>query len=121
MKRKYHHWEKWECFKAGFYDTTHASNNPQEAYRDFLADIPRFEKALQRVLSEWPVSCEQFLTNTHINRIAWLGQASMCIETGVPSVFRGGFKLLTPAQQELANSAAERTLEQYAKTNSKLH
>jgi len=107
--RVYHHWEKWECVKAGFYETEAPPNvtpdDAREAYRAFLADIPRFVSAMQRVLTEWPHSCEQFLTNTSINRIAWMGQAAMCIETGVPSCFRGGFKLLTPHQQKAANAA----------------
>ena len=55
---------------------------------------------------QWPVSCEQFLSNEEINRIAWLGQASMCIETRVPRVFRGGFRLLSNRQQSAANTLA---------------
>lgn len=121
IKRIFHHWEKWECFKAGFYTTTppndYTPDSAREAYRDFLADIPRFENALIRVLSEWPMSCEQFLSNSHINRIAWLGQASMCIETGTPSVFRGGFKLLSVQQQKEADNAAERALRNWEKSH----
>jgi hypothetical protein len=41
-----------------------------------------------------------------MNRIAWLGQAAMCYATGVPSVFRGGFFLLSEKQQEAANRLA---------------
>ena len=50
---------------------------------------------MERVVKEWPVSCEHFLTKHGMNRIAWLGQASMCIETGIPRFFRGGFNLMT--------------------------
>lgn len=75
-------------------------------YADFLRDIPRFEDALARVITEWPISCEQFLSNDSINRVAWLGQSSMCIATGVPRVFRGGFNLLDDAEQKLANVTA---------------
>jgi len=115
MKRLYHPWHKWECFKAGFYDTTCAlsTDDAKRAYAEFLADIPRFNAAMQRVLEEWPISCEHFLTNQDINRIAWLGQASMCIETGVPSRFRGGFKLLSSDQQREANAAAAGALKQW--------
>lgn len=82
------------------------ADTAKEAYRDFLADTPRFAAAMQRVLNEWPNSCDQFLSNDSINRIAWLGQASMCIETGVPMCFRGGFKLLSATQQKTANALA---------------
>lgn len=107
--RIFHTYDKWECHKAGFY----ASSKPgmtkaqcEEAYRAFLADIPRFSSALARVIAEWTNSCEHYLTNSALNRVAWLGQASMCLETGVPSEFRAGYFLLTPEQQDAANNAA---------------
>jgi hypothetical protein len=109
MNRVYHPWWEWESVAAGFYaptakgfDTTQA----KQAYADFLRDSPRFEAALKRVLAEWPNACEQFLSNESINRIAWLGQASMCIETGVPCWFRAGFQQLTDSEQRAANSLA---------------
>lgn len=81
-----------------------------QKYAEFLRNIPRFERAMQRVITEWPRSCEQFLTNDSVNRIAWLGQAAMCIETGIPRMFRAGFSLLTEDQQLRANAAAEKVL-----------
>ncbi len=41
-----------------------------------------------------------------MNRIAWLGQAAMCWDTGVPSAFCNGFMLLTKDEQDRANQAA---------------
>lgn len=117
MKRIYHTWEKWECFPAGFYnDDPPRDMTPQEAtesYMYFLRDLPRFEKALARVLEEWPRSCEHYLSNESMNRIAWLGQASMCIETGVPACFRGGFNLLTDEEQKAANALALKYLNKW--------
>lgn len=107
--RIFHTYDKWECHKAGFY----ASSVPgltkaecEEAYRSFLASPDRFERGLQRVLAEWPNSCEHYLSNESMNRIAWLGQAAMCIETGIPSAFRGGFFLLSADEQQQANELA---------------
>ena len=109
MKRIWHPWTAWECVRAGFYATTCelSPDDAKLAYAAFLRDTPRFAAALERVLMEWPTSCEHFLTNESINRIAWLGQASMCIATGVPSVYRGGFKLLSTSEQRTANATAE--------------
>ena len=79
--RIFHEWEDWECYPAGFYGDKPPKGmtvtDCEEAYRDFLADIPRFEAALNRVITEWVHSCEHYLTNQKMNRIAWLGQASM--------------------------------------------
>ena len=120
MNRIYHHWETWECYKAGFYGMQPPEPlTPDQArsmYAEFLQDTPRFEKALDRVLVEWPISCEQFLSNASHNRIAWLGQSSMCIETKIPAAFCGGFNLLTDAEQAKANSVAAQWLRKWLKT-----
>lgn len=107
--RIFHTYDKWECEKAGFYKTNvdgMTSDECREAYRDFLADSDRFMAAAQAVINEWPNSCEHYLTNFAMNRIAWIGQAAMCYATGVPSRFCGGFGLLTEEQQKKANEVA---------------
>lgn len=107
--RVFHTYEKWECYKAGFYATTKEGmkkDECQEAYREFLSDIDLFSETLGKVITEWPHSCEHYLTNVAMNRIAWLGQASACYALGIPSTFRGGFSLLTPKEQDKANLIA---------------
>ncbi len=117
MNRIYHTWDKWECYPAGFYEDRAPNGlskaEAEEAYRTFLADDAAFRVALQRVLTEWPKSCEHCLSNENMNRIAWLGQASACIALGLPAVFRGGFNRLTEAEQERANLTALEALNQW--------
>lgn len=119
MDRVYHHWEKWECYKAGFYGTSPphpmTPDEAREEYAIFLSDLDRFEHAVNEVFLKWPHSCDQFLTNENINRLAWIGQAAMCIETGVPSHFRGGFRMLSLHKQRLANAMAEKKLDEWLK------
>jgi hypothetical protein len=107
--RVFHTYDKWECHKAGFYAPSFEGKTEKEckeAYRDFLADGERFSKALSGVISEWVNSCEHYLTNFAMNRIAWLGQAAMCYATGIPSKYCGGFNLLSEEQQNEANLIA---------------
>lgn len=107
--RIFHTYDKWECEKAGFYKQSVEGMSAEEcklAYRDFLSDLDRFRKAAQSVISEWPCSCEHYLTNHAMNRIAWMGQAAMCYETGIPSKYCSGFSLLSDEQQEAANNVA---------------
>lgn len=117
MRRVWHPYWDWECWRAGFFANSAPKGYTPEtakiAYCDFLADVKLFESAMRRVELEWPNSCDHFLTNDNINRIAWLGQAAMCIHTGVPSAFRGGFKMLDAKQQRAANNAAGRFLLQW--------
>lgn len=118
--RIFHTHDKWECFKAGFYNTHKdgiTKEEGEEEYRKFLADIPLFKATLKKVISEWKFSCEHYLTNNSMNRIAWLGQASLCYAKGIPSEFRGGFHLLTDQQQLEANMAALEYLNKWLKEN----
>lgn len=111
----WHPWTKWECYTAGMFDGE-SELSPDECkaeYAKFLKDIPRFEAALNRVLNEWPISCEHFLSNRNFNRIAWLGQASTCIETGISCIHRAGFKLLTNDERHAANMKAKQYLDKW--------
>lgn len=107
--RIFHPFDKWECYKAGFYKSGVRDLSKGDAeirYARFLADTPRFEAALVAVIAEWKHSCEHYLTNVAMNRIAWLGQAAACYAMGLPAVFRGGFFILTEEQQTAANEVA---------------
>lgn len=107
--RIFHTYDKWECEKAGFYAPRvegRSADECREMCRAFLADQDRFRAAATKVTEEWVHSCEHYLTNFAMNRIAWIGQAAMCYETGVPSRFCGGFNLLSREQQDTANSVA---------------
>ena len=118
--RVFHTFDKWECHKAGFYATTKDGMNKaqcEEAMRELLADLPRFKAALQGVVTKWKHSCEHYLTNNAMNRIAWLGQAATCYALGIPATYRGGFYLLTERQQAAANKAALAALNQWLKAN----
>lgn len=107
--RIYHTWEKWECYKAGFYADRcegMTQEEGEEKYRAFLADLEAFETALNGVVTEWKYSCEHYLTNDRMNRIAWLGQASVAYALGIPSACRGGYHRLTEEQQKAADDLA---------------
>jgi len=119
-ERIFHTYEKWECAKAGFYESTKdgmTSTEAQEAYAVFLRDIKKFKKAAESVIKEWKNSCEHYLTNKAMNRIAWIGQAAACYSEGLPSVFCSGFNLLTPEEQANANEIALAVLNKWLTAN----
>lgn len=107
--RIFHTFDKWECYKAGFYNTTKDGLTKEQCeleYAKLLSDESEFRNALKNVITEWIHSCEHYLTNGSMNRIAWLGQASLCYAKGIPSTFRGGFHLLSEQQKDKANRIA---------------
>ncbi len=118
--RIFHTHDKWECQKAGFYENTKEGMTKaqcEEGYRAFLSDSQQFGNTLERVITEWKHSCEHYLTNKAMNRIAWLGQAAACYALGIPSAYRGGFFLLTEAQQKEANEVALKYLNKWLVQN----
>jgi len=118
--RIFHTYEKWECWKAGFYNTSKSGmtkDEAQDAYRDFLGDLNRFRSGLEIVINTWKNSCEHYLTNEAMNRIAWLGQAAACAAISLPAEFCGGFNLLTEQQQITANQLALEYLNKWLLAN----
>ncbi len=116
-----HTYDKWECHKAGFYSTKPPGDMTNEEceniYVELLTDIPLFENTLNKVISEWVNSCEHYLSNDTMNRIAWLGQASLCYRYGIPSRFRAGFSMLAKNQQYEANLTALKYLNIWLEKN----
>lgn len=108
-KRIFHTFEKWECHKAGFYNPSKdgvKKDAGERMYAEFLSNNEEFRSALSGVLSHWINSCEHYLTNASMNRIAWLGQAAACFGRGLPQVYCGGYNLLSKQQQDEANNTA---------------
>lgn len=118
--RIFHTFDKWECHKAGFYAKSVEGKTKEECeteYAEFLRDLPRFRKAAECVIKEWKHSCEHYLTNKAMNRIAWIGQAAMCYETRIPSVFCSGYNQLTKEEKEKADNVALEVLNEWIANN----
>lgn len=105
-----HQWQDWECYPAGFYEQHPPKDmtvdDCEKKYMEMLSSEEQFANALDGVISQWVKSCEHYLTNEKMNRIAWLGQASLCYAHGIPSRFRGGYNLLTDKQKQQADLLA---------------
>jgi ParB-like chromosome segregation protein Spo0J len=121
-ERIFHTYDKWECFAYGFYETSKPGMTEQECeneYARFLSSEPEFRAALEGVITEWKYSCEHYLTNKSMNRIAWLGQAALCYAKRIPSVYRGGFNLLSQEDQDRANQIALEYLNKWLTANNR--
>jgi len=120
--RIFHTFDKWECHKAGFYKSKKDgwTNEQCEAeYIRILTNISEFELLLQRVITEWKNSCEHYLTNKAMNRLAWLGQASICLGSGIPSSYCQAWFKLTKEQQDQANAMALKYLNKWLADNNR--
>ena len=119
--RVFHTFDKWECNKAGFYESKPPSglkaDDCKRLYAELLSNPEDFANVLDRIITEWKNSCEHYLTNSAMNRIAWLGQASLCYKHGIPSEFRSGYQLLTAEQQLKADEVALVALNKWMASN----
>lgn len=118
--RVFHTFETWECYRAGFYNTVVEGMTKAECeaeYKKLMADKDKFAAALNRIITEWKHSCEHYLTNVAMNRIAWLGQAAVCITSGVSAEFRSGFNKLSRKQQSAADALALEYLNKWLVAN----
>lgn len=107
--RIFHTFDKWEAVDAGFFAPGIKGRDKEECeqeYGAFLADPNTFAEGIQAVFKAWPNSCEHNLTNSSMNRIAWIGQAAACVARGLPSTYRAGFSKLPVETQNMANKLA---------------
>jgi ParB-like chromosome segregation protein Spo0J len=122
VDRIFHTYDKWECYPYGFYDSKKDGMKAEEcelAYANFFKTAGLFERVLNKLIIEWKYSCEHYLTNKSMNRIAWLGQASVCYELGIPSKYCSGWNLLTEDEQNNANLIALKALNKWLIANNR--
>tara|TARA_R110000751_G_scaffold170945_2_gene277541 strand:- start:294 stop:1424 length:1131 start_codon:yes stop_codon:yes gene_type:complete len=120
--RIFHTYDKWECHKAGFYSPTKEGWTHEECEDEFkriLSNQKLFGEILSKVIVDWKNSCEHYLTNTSMNRIAWLGQAAVCYHSGVPSRYSGAWMDLDKKTREKADNTALIYLNKWTSTNSR--
>ena len=74
----------------------------------FTGDHCLYGRFMIRVVNEWPISCENALTDGFINRRAWIGHAACALAINCPeSITREAWGQLTNEQQFLANKKAD--------------
>lgn len=93
----------WECHTSGFHHVRY-SDRHKDLAASILSDRKRLLAASRTVLLDWPITSAVHLSNTSLNRKAWMGHAANFIVCGAgedSSV--AAYWSLTPAQQDMAN------------------
>lgn len=106
LERVYHPVWDWEEMRTPMWDGLSCSLEDAVA---FTGDHLAYGLAMRRVIDDWPVSCENALTNYNINRKAWLGHAAAALEIGSSEQnTRKAWGVLNDWQRALANREAAR-------------
>lgn len=120
MKRIYHRYEKWEDYKAGFYDncTGETKKEKEKLVLEMFNSEELTLKFMNRVVDNWVNSCQHNLTNESMNKIAYIGQGACCLFAGIPStVTMGMWSKLSKNTQERADKNAKKVLNKWLKTD----
>jgi ParB-like chromosome segregation protein Spo0J len=118
--RIFHTWEEWECYPAGFYETKlegKSNEECEEIFKRILSSEDEFSVALDGVITNWKNSCEHYLTNKSMNRIAWLGQAAVCYASGVPSRYSSAWFDILEKDRDRADEIALTYLNKWLSLN----
>lgn len=115
--KKYHRYEKWECFLNDMYLTK--DNNEVENIDKvilFFNDENMFFDTGILMFYNWKYTLENHLTDNSINRISYLGQACCNYKFKVPEITtKKAWFMLDKEVQNKANKTAEKLLKLYLK------
>jgi hypothetical protein len=82
-----------------------------EIATNFTSNHDLYGYWMDRVIRDWPVSCENALTDRYINKKAWIGHAAAARALFIPEyITRKAWRNLTDEQKYLANKRAERAI-----------
>ena len=116
--RIYHPYTAWEEYKHGMWKQIVPDDSMVLRAVTFMHDTRAWGKSMMDVSRQWKHSCEQNLSHEEHNRIAWIGQASVCMAIGLPeAVTRKAWWHLTAGQQSEANYAATSAIIDWEKRN----
>lgn len=112
LERVYHPWHEWEEVRFNMWGTVEDRKKWVASAIRFTGDYKRYGRFMMRVINEWPVSCENALTDPSINQKAWVGHAACALALECPEdVTREAWKHLTDEQQLLANKEAQHAID----------
>jgi hypothetical protein len=110
MTQIFIHYEKWEDFHSGMWRKL--PKNEEESFRiiaiKFTGNHILYGAAMIRVVNEWPYTCLHNLSNTSINRKAFIGHAACSLQINCPEyIVRQAWWKLTEEQRIMADEQAE--------------
>jgi hypothetical protein len=118
MKKIWHHYEKWEEYKSGMWRKV--DKLQEEKYFEwaigFTGNTNLYGSWMMKVIKEWPISCQQNLSDVSLNRQAWIGHAACCLANSCPEyIVRRAWWELTEEQRCEANVKADIAIAEWEK------
>lgn len=112
FQRIYHPWNEWEEVSHNMWGEVSDKAAALQTAIEFTGNAKLYGSYMMRVVNEWPISCENALTDSLMNRRAWLGHAACALALKIPEdIIRQAWGFLTDEQKHLANAEAERAIQ----------
>lgn len=101
----------WECWQSGYWSGGSCTHKQPGLSAELLLSESNFWQAMCDLIRKWPVSVAVHLSDSGINRRAWLGQASCFVKVGnCQDCTKHGWSFLSEVEQRSANLLAERMI-----------
>ena len=114
LPRVWHPYYDWEEVAHNMWGPVKDRRAYLEWAIEFTGDHERYGHYMRRVTEEWPISCENALTDSNLNRKAWLGHAACALAGQCPEdIVREAWGHLTHEQRTLANRQAARWIAEW--------
>jgi hypothetical protein len=84
FKRVYHPYWEWEEVPHNMWGTVENKKEWVQRAIEFTGNHNLYGSYMMRVIQEWPISCENALTDSSLNRRAWVGHAAVALALQCP-------------------------------------
>lgn len=112
IKQVFHDVRTWEEVAHNMWGDVDDKRCYLELAISFTSNHVEYGLYMRKVAEEWPISCENALTDPHLNHKAWIGHAACALAHGIPEdIVRTAWGYLSDEQKFLANKEAERAVE----------
>ena len=107
-RQVWHPWYEWEEVAHNMWGTVLDRDDMLARAVRFTGDHKLYGSFMLRVVAEWPISCENALTDPHLGHRSWVGHAACALAIGCPeNIVRKAWGVLTDEQKLLANQEAD--------------
>jgi len=114
MHKVWHPCDQWEEMQHNMWGEVDDRQKYLSMAVAFTGNHYLYGHFMMRVIDEWPVSCENALTDLSSNRRAWVGHAACALAFGCPEdIVRQAWRVLSDEQRALANKQADRAILQW--------
>lgn len=112
IKRVYHPYHLWEEIQYNMWGDVDNNSHALNQVKIFISDHKLYGSYMMRVISEWPISCENAFTDPNLNRKAWVGHSAVALALQIPEdITRKAWFYLEDYERLLANKEAERAIQ----------